>query len=113
MVMLEKEMKDSVLDDIEYNRYILESKFKNSEISLSQYSQGLIKLTYDLAYMGLPDDALLMLILIPEEYFDKPIFDDFDKNEELQRKCLFIFSVLDFANFISYDIDATQSVAQA
>lgn len=90
----------------------LDDDLIKSVINLDSYNRSITILAYEMAIGGYPDDCLLMLMNIKDDYFNKAAIQHF-KDDEFFRKAVLIFEVLSFMGKVEYQVLATQKQGEA
>jgi hypothetical protein len=93
-------------------RQDLGERLKEGLISDCEYDKGLISLSYEYFLHGHIEDGLMVLCEVKDEYFAKTMVEHLE-DLEFNKKCLFIFDILDWKGFIPYNTLATQKPGKA
>lgn len=91
----------------------IRSDFSSNKISRDEYHKRLLVLSYELALKGFDQDSFYMFMEIDSDYFTAQSINDMNKDEMFHRKCIFLFELFKYLNYIDWAVDATQKEALA
>jgi hypothetical protein len=86
--ILYKHLTDLIVD--------LEQQLYSDKILSIDYDRRMLRIAYELALLGYPDDALLTFIGISSDYFRKYGLNDLLDSEEFSQKMEFLAVVFDY-----------------
>jgi hypothetical protein len=84
-----------------------------NKISKREFNKKVLTLSYDAALRGFEQDSLLFFLEIDESYFNKDFIQDADTDESLHRKCIFLYELYKYLDYIDWNVEATQKEALA
>jgi hypothetical protein len=84
-----------------------------SKITKDEYHKKLLILSYELALKGFDQDSFYMFLEISSDYFTAQSAADMAEDEMFHRKCIFVYELYKYLNYIDWSVDATQKGATA
>lgn len=91
----------------------IRSDLSCNKISKDEFHKKLLTMSYELALKGFDQDSFYMFMEVDSEYFTAQSSIDMTTDEMFHRKCIFLFELYKYLNYIDWAVDATQKEALA
>lgn len=91
----------------------IRSDLDSCVITEQEFNRKVLNLSYELALKGFDQDALILFLETDVGYFDKEFVEHLNLDEMFHRKCIFLYELFKYLNYIDWPVDATQKEALA
>lgn len=103
------------LDQVPWLKQELEYALKDKIITEDEYSRSISELAYVFAINGQPEDCIIMLANVKNDYFKNAAIQHFRQDSGFHNRCSTVLEIFEYCGWVdsNYEILATQPKGRA